>query len=565
MKDLLGWETDEGVARANGLDEHHLVDLHKNKVWLLNNVINRPIYPDLYAAYMQEQLNGRWQLNGEPIIIGQYGSVLDGQHQGIALVLANQEVERHPDKWMDLWPDQVVTINKLVVFGIEETDEVINSMNTGKPRSLADVIYRSPYFSGATSKSDRILASKMAANAIKRLWKRMGMHQSFMAPRRTHSEATNFLNLHPRLLQAVRHIMTEYKATGDNGKSRWQTNSQIISPGYAAAYLYLMGVSATDGEMYHHERRQGEASENHINFDNWDKACEFWTKLAKGDKSLGAIHRAIAKLSSESEAGGTVAEKTNIVFKAWHRWFDGGKVDANALTLHYETKDDGTVVLLDHMVIEGIDLGDNSSKEDEEAYSGADPSDEPAGNELEEIEARKAAAKAAKDKEIEESNSKEEKSDGSTPRKPIVKPKGTSAPGGKAAKPGSKKPAAEEQSGASSGIGEVLNELHTMHPGKKLFIYNRTTKDYSCWGEDALKVGKLMHIKVPKVEKGYLPRLSFDINTLMKVMERFAESGWEAATIDGSGTEINLAAQAANKTQPKGGKGKKPMAKDEEE
>src|SRR4051812_18883674 len=75
-KDLLGWTDDANAAKLAGADSHHLLDRDGKKVWLLNNVNNRPIYPQVYEGLVQEHLMKRWRFNGEPIIIGKTGLVL---------------------------------------------------------------------------------------------------------------------------------------------------------------------------------------------------------------------------------------------------------------------------------------------------------------------------------------------------------------------------------------------------------------------------------------------------------------------------------------------------------
>jgi hypothetical protein len=153
-KDLLGWEEEEEDGPTFG--EFYTKELAKaygRKVRLKFNVANRPIYPDVFMRLRQEHLNRRWQFNGEPIIIGRCGHVLNGQHTLISLILAEQERTGPRAQHWSLYHDKPITMDKAIMYGVSEEDSVVNTMDTCKPRSLADVIYRSPYF--ATKKGNR--------------------------------------------------------------------------------------------------------------------------------------------------------------------------------------------------------------------------------------------------------------------------------------------------------------------------------------------------------------------------------------------------------------------------
>lgn len=142
-KELLGWEEEEKGGTSYG--QEFLLKSNGVKVRCYNNITNRPLYMANVQALKQEILRGRWRLNGESIIIGDTGLMLNGQHQCIALVEAVNDWEQDKSKWEETCPN-VPTLEKVLTIGISEDDYVVNMMDTCKPRSLADVLYRSPFF-----------------------------------------------------------------------------------------------------------------------------------------------------------------------------------------------------------------------------------------------------------------------------------------------------------------------------------------------------------------------------------------------------------------------------------
>ena len=355
-KELLGWteQTDEVE-----LDRFHL-KIGGVKVFCANNTNNRPLYWSTVLALKQEILRGRWKLNGEPIIVGKTGSILNGQHTLIALVLAEKEWETTHGA------DAPPTIEKLIVCGIEEGDDVVNTMDTCKPRSLSDVLYRSDYFQGLPLNAQRVVARTLD-QAIKMLWDRTGVSDAF-GTKRTHAEAVNFLENHRKLIDAVEYVYTE----DDSDKKL----ARYLSPGYCATLLYLMGASASDAEGYFSEDTTTEES---IDFSQWDTATDFFTLLAAGDKKLKPLRDAYAKMIEEGM--GSVKEKMALLIKAWHLHVNDKPLNAKGLELEYVVKEDQRY-LAENPLCGGIDVGD-------EGWQGPvreDPTDE----DLEKVYAKKA-------------------------------------------------------------------------------------------------------------------------------------------------------------------------------
>ena len=340
-KKLLGWYEGKEVDKETAL----LVVDNKN-VACNNNVRNRPLTPGNWARCIQDILRRKWRMNGETIIIGKTGFVLNGQHQLVAVVLAHMEWEKNRGKWKETWDGEAPYIEKLVVFGIDESDDTVNTMDTCKPRSMADVIYRSEYFKD-TKKKDRNKLSRMLQNAVSFLWARTGMCHDAFAPRRTHMEAIDFIERHPTLLKAVNHIFVENAEGNVIGK--------CLSPGYATGLLYLMAASETNDDESDYTRGDSNPNESMLDMSAWEKACEFWVLLNAGDKRLETVKHVIAAAVDEDE--GSTKARIAILIKAWGLFSTGKKVTTDALALQYEQDEDEFYYLVDAPMVSGIDMG----------------------------------------------------------------------------------------------------------------------------------------------------------------------------------------------------------------
>lgn len=372
-KELLGWE--EAADGKTYCKE--IFALSKLKVVLTKNVTNRPIYTSVVQTLKQEILRKRWVLNGEPIIVGKTGLVLNGQHTLIALVLACLEWESDPEHWTDYWPSSP-TLEKIVVSGVDESDNTVNTMDTCKPRSLADVLYRSEYFSSLHS-GERKVVAKMADYAIRLLWHRTGAKFNAFAPIRTHAESLDFIARHPKLLEAVRHVNEE------SGKE--SCISTYTHPGYTAGLLYLMGCSSTDPGDY---RASANPDESTLDWSQWDKACDFIVLLSAGGSETSAVKRIMANSLEEGSLG--VAERWGIISNAWLAYSSGKAITEKSLALSYLEDDNGYRRLSDHPSVGGIDLGDPSTA-DEDVLAMADPTPEEIAKEAAKLKGKNIKAK----------------------------------------------------------------------------------------------------------------------------------------------------------------------------
>jgi hypothetical protein len=90
-------------------------------IWLdTKNAHNRPISQSTVERYTQEMAQNRWRSNGQPLIFGVSGNMLNGQHRLKACIAANKSFET------------------LIVWGVD--DDAFDTIDDGNKRSLADVL-----------------------------------------------------------------------------------------------------------------------------------------------------------------------------------------------------------------------------------------------------------------------------------------------------------------------------------------------------------------------------------------------------------------------------------------
>lgn len=338
-KALLGWreETDK-----EPFGNKFFYKLGERKVRCSNNVNNRPLYRSAVRTLKQEILRKRWQFNGEPIIIGVTGLVLNGQHSLIALIEAGEAWKENRDGYPQ-WKHEP-TIAKLIVYGVGEDDETVNTMDTCKPRSLADVIFRARYFKDETVENQRRL-SRIAQSVIQVLWGKTGRAQEFAS--QTHPESIAFLESHRRILDAVKHVWEE---NGDNNSI-----AKLIGLGPAAAMLYLMGTCSTSAQDYY---TKDVRTEDTLSFDQWDKACQFFVELAKGSEKLRSVAVAIGKLVDDGDDRWD--SRWAILAKAWANYRVSKPVVIKSLALKFETDEEkGRRFLVETPLLGGLDVGED--------------------------------------------------------------------------------------------------------------------------------------------------------------------------------------------------------------
>lgn len=348
VRAMLGWETEPQyqarmVREKGGKPEHwlfgdefHCIDTDSNKVRCWNNAGNRPFDLLWCKELIHTILHGQWAgpltvpgetVNGETIRISRYGRVLSGQHQGTALVLADeflQKSKQADDAVLDpkypFWVgrDHCV-IETIVITGLSEDERVLRTIDYVKPRSVADMLYTMQLFVKNNS-VERKEMTRMLSTAIDTLWERTDTKGY-----RTHPEVVGFLERHPRLLECVDRLFVE---NSDRNQDSDRRISRLhLNPGVCAALCYLMGCGTQKTLEYSDEyRNESPPSERNLDWGYWDKAREFWKRLA-GDHGWVPVQDALTRLLDSSPEnpqnpgmGGKADEKLAIIAKAWERW-----------------------------------------------------------------------------------------------------------------------------------------------------------------------------------------------------------------------------------------------------
>lgn len=88
--------------------------------FLKKNISNRNVNRHRIKSYVNDMQGGRWTFNPSPIVFGEDGSLMDGQHRLIAIV------------------ESGVTIESLVMTGAPQTCK--DTIDSGKPRTAGDAI-----------------------------------------------------------------------------------------------------------------------------------------------------------------------------------------------------------------------------------------------------------------------------------------------------------------------------------------------------------------------------------------------------------------------------------------
>lgn len=101
------------------------VDPQQAQRWLDNNSRNRKLNPRRVRRYRDDIEAGRWQLNGESIVIDRLGVLADGQHRLQAIIEADQAVDC------------------IVVFGVEP--ESFETIDSGDKRQASDALHIQGY------------------------------------------------------------------------------------------------------------------------------------------------------------------------------------------------------------------------------------------------------------------------------------------------------------------------------------------------------------------------------------------------------------------------------------
>lgn len=364
-KEWLGWK----VAEAG--ERFLFVDHEGNKIRTTRNETNRPFTKRDADALAQEHLKSRYRgLNGMTIVIDKYGDTQNGQHRLISLPLAEQLRTQQDSVWAESQPNEL-TMEGIVVFGVEPDEDVINTIDIGRPRSLEDILYRSPYFMEKDNNTRKVLCRGLSY-AIREMWARTQASLNIFTIYPTPAEFIDFLNRHRRLQSVL-----EFVHKMD--KDQCLTRKGQLGLGYWTALTYLMGTSESDPELYYGVEPR---VEDVLDFGRWKKAEEFIQEVAHSCRNRAArtTMKAVADAfillnnpSMEADIQERVSkdELFQVVIKAWHAFLQGKPVTDATLKLKYHTDDDtGVCTLLDKIVVGGIDRDKDKIKNDKDKKGG---------------------------------------------------------------------------------------------------------------------------------------------------------------------------------------------------
>lgn len=339
IKKILGWTV---------VDKGHLfVDREGNKIALKNNSKNRPFRMSLADRWSNEFLRNKWEPNGEPLIIDSAGQVQSGQHRGIGAVLAEQTRKENPDPWKRYGTRGPIMWPTIIVEGISTKKEVADTIDGGQKRSLGDVLFRNHEFKG--SKKEQQKLANVLSGATRLCWIRVGGKTVSDAPHFPHTEALDFIKHNPKLRDAVEYVVNEDGGSGAEGRRI----TSLVSLGYAAGLMYLMGTAKTKLAKVEEEGPSA------ISTSLWSKAEKFWAEFASGanlakDSPVLVLRNLLVKIDAGSGSGRD--ETLAIIVKAWNAWVDGVAVESKDIKVKKTKTEDGRFKLAETPRIGGLDV-----------------------------------------------------------------------------------------------------------------------------------------------------------------------------------------------------------------
>lgn len=337
-KELIGWTEEpqpkEGEKAGKGFaDDFVLKDKNGVKIRLTMNPSNRPYTKGQMEQVKREFLGQNWQPNGETFIFDRYGFCHDGQHRLVAFILASQE-----DK-------KVKTMPAILIQGISEKPEVVDTINIGKPRSLADVLFRNREFGKKLKPKEQKGLVKVFAIALRLVWLRMSGSLVQGGGKFHHSEALSLAERHPFVKDCVTTVH-ELDSTEDNKN----LISGSISLGYAAGLCYLMATAKT---------KEG-ADEPDLTGAQVERTKKFWKQFASGEsKGTGDVFHSLKSVLAKISASGAMGrdEICGAVVKAFQLWQEDPdqQVTPKMLTLKKKKNDKGKFILAESPRLGGLD------------------------------------------------------------------------------------------------------------------------------------------------------------------------------------------------------------------
>ena len=210
------------------------------------NGSNRPHSKALSKLYAADMLRGEWKTNGEPLIFGidEEGNehLISGQHRLHALLLAHEAVDKG-----ETWGAAQLEWDGVIVTGVSM--DTADSVDNGKSRSHADVLYRDPWLDGVIGEwgdtaSRRKTFAKVLAGAARQVWLMQGGATVSSAPKFIVSEMLLFLQMyHPELPKAVTSVLNANAGDGGNKGLK-------MSLAHTAAVMYAACCVEPDVDYY---------------------------------------------------------------------------------------------------------------------------------------------------------------------------------------------------------------------------------------------------------------------------------------------------------------------------
>lgn len=373
-KKYLGWREDNAEEKFTEFD---LELPNGRRVIFDNNTKNRPWIPLQLKILRQHHLNRRWRMNPDGIGIGrETGSIMTGQHRLRSFCEAELERQGDPAKW----GDEPLTMECIVVLGMDESDETFAILNETAPATASDSFYRQQLFPKQT-KSNRATLCKMLEAAIKGcLWQRTGANRSGENPIPTIPDTVDFYDRHPKLNDCCVHIFESY--------SSGQGHNKRMGSGSAVALMYLMASAATPDRVKYGKK----PCDKSLDWSLEGKAQDFWTLVCKGADEFEAVRDVLDSLCSEDEPLAGLYERKVVLTKAWNLYREGGEITRESVKpKSVKDKETGITTLDEFPDISKIDLNEGKGAVQSEQ---GDPPVAP-----EDVEAAKAEIDAAKEQD----------------------------------------------------------------------------------------------------------------------------------------------------------------------
>lgn len=341
----LTWFTPDFAREALGLEEDKegLIKIGKTRYTAKNNKANRPLRPAMAKTYCQAMLAGEWHFTGDSMTFDTSGRAVSLQHRCIAILLAEEEIRKQPQKYRNV----KLEYPQVVAYGVKPKSA--DYADRGVTRNAGDVIFRHGTFKDLTVQQAKKCSSDMGT-AQRLIWTRLKGRWVKGSGKQHHTEVLETLKQHPKLEEAVRYIVELDSAEHNAEKEETRAAGGIshkLSRSYAAALLYLFAAAHDDRE----EWEQGKDPQ----FGLWVEACEFFRQLAepyelpKGSPVIALIKRREAMQKAENT---NRDEIVTAVIKAWNAWIAGEQItSANQLKI---SKDGGESV---YEIIGGLDIG----------------------------------------------------------------------------------------------------------------------------------------------------------------------------------------------------------------